>query len=152
VRADGLRRAGPRRRLYAEAAPLLDRPWPAGATWAEDTWPAPYGLRLDRLGPDDGTAVGAVLRCAEVRVRDGGDELTLAVEAPGGTPFSVALWRNLGGWPVERPYRSIGVEPMLGAVFDLAEAGPADAAVVPAGGELAWRLLLAVSRSSDGSG
>jgi hypothetical protein len=33
-----------------------------------------------------------------------------------------------------------------------AEAGPADAAVALAGGELAWRLLLAVSRSSDGSG
>jgi hypothetical protein len=32
----------------------------------------------------------------------------------------------------DQPYRSIGVEPMPGAVFDLATAGPGDAATVPA--------------------
>ncbi|GGX76712.1 hypothetical protein GCM10010515_50830 [Streptomyces fructofermentans] len=48
-------------RLYPEAAPLLDGGWPPGAPWVEGGWPAPRGLRLDRLGPDDGTAVGAVV-------------------------------------------------------------------------------------------
>jgi hypothetical protein len=59
-----------------------------------------------------------------------------------GQPISVALWRNLGGFPADAPYRSLGVEPMLGRVFDLAEAGPGDAAVVPASGELTWRLVI----------
>ncbi|MEU1587333.1 hypothetical protein [Micromonospora sp. NPDC005710] len=40
------------------------------------------------------------------------------------------------------PYRSVGVEPMLGAAFDLADAGPGDAAVVPPTGEVAWRLTI----------
>jgi hypothetical protein len=31
---------------------------------------------------------------------------------------------------------------MLGRVFDLAEAGPGDAACVPASGEVHWRLTL----------
>jgi hypothetical protein len=52
------------------------------------------------------------------------------------------LWRNQGGFPVDAPYRSLGVEPMVGRVFDLSEAGADDAAVVPESGELAWRLTL----------
>jgi hypothetical protein len=55
---------------------------------------------------------------------------------------SIALWRNLGGFPDTDPYRSTGVEPMLGRVFDLAEAGPGDAARVPASGEVRWRLTV----------
>jgi hypothetical protein len=54
------------------------------------------------------------------------------------------LWRNLGGFPAEEPYRSLGVEPMLGRVFDLAEARPGDAAV-PAAGVLSWRLTISAS-------
>ena len=57
-------------------------------------------------------------------------------------PLSIALWRNLGGFPDPDPYRSCGVEPMLGRVFDLAEAGPGDAALVPASGKVRWRLTL----------
>jgi hypothetical protein len=136
-------------RVFPEAAPLLDRPWPPGAAWVEGRWPTPAGLPLDRLGPDDGTAAGAVLRCAGVRVTDGADHLTLRVEASAGVPVAIALWRNLGGFPDGAPYRSIGVEPMLGAVFDLAEAGPGDAAVVPVSGELTWRLVLAAERTRD---
>ena len=54
-------------------------------------------------------------------------------------------------WPstAEDPYRSIGVEPMLGAVFDLAEAGPGDAAVVPESGEIRWELVVTATRRSD---
>jgi hypothetical protein len=61
---------------------------------------------------------------------------------PTDSPVSIALWRNLGGFPAQHPYRSTGVEPMLGRVFDLAEAGPDDAARVPASGEVRWRLTL----------
>lgn len=128
-------------RLYPEAAPLVDRPWPDGAPWVGGAWPAPLGVPLDRLGPDDGTAVGAVVDARQVCVHDGPDRLNLAVRAEG-QPVSVALWRNLGGFPEADPYRSTGVEPMLGRVFDLAEAGPDDAARVPARGEVRWCLTL----------
>ncbi|MEV2211478.1 hypothetical protein AB0H86_08415 [Streptomyces sp. NPDC050997] len=134
-------RDGARTRLFPESAPLLDRAWPKGAPWVEDSWPAPCGLRLDRLGPDDGTAVGAVVDASRCCVHDHADRLSLALEADG-QPLSIALWRNLGGFPAPRPYRSTGVEPMLGRVFDLAEAGPGDAARVPASGEVRWRLTL----------
>ncbi|GIF62537.1 hypothetical protein Ais01nite_05720 [Asanoa ishikariensis] len=135
-------------RLYPEAAPLLPGVWPSAAAYLDGSWPAPHGLELDRLGAEDGTAVGAVLCCVAVRVVDGADALDLRVEAPSGVPVATALWRNLGGFPEGSPYRSIGVEPMLGTVFDLAEAGPDDAAVVPPSGELTWRLVLAAERMS----
>jgi hypothetical protein len=40
------------------------------------------------------------------------------------------------------PYRSIGIEPMVGRVFNLANAGPGDAAVVPPSGVCSWRLTV----------
>ncbi|MFI6541887.1 hypothetical protein ACIBO9_01450 [Streptomyces prunicolor] len=134
-------RDGARTRLFPEAERLLGRAWPDGASWVEDTWPAPFGLRLDRFGPDDSTAVGAVVDASRCCVHDRADRLSLALEADG-QPVSIALWRNLGGFPAQHPYRSTGVEPMLGRVFDLAEAGPDDAARVPASGEVRWRLTL----------
>jgi hypothetical protein len=100
-------------------------------------WPTP----LARLGPDDGSATGAILiDCPRVTVADA-ERLTFHLDAPG-QPVSTALWRNLRGWPAADPYRSIGVEPMLGRVWDLAEAGPGDAAVVPASGVCEWRLTV----------
>ncbi|MGW3417509.1 hypothetical protein [Streptomyces phaeochromogenes] len=134
-------RDGASTRLFPEAAPLLEEAWPTGATWVEGRWPAPCGLRLDQLGPDDGTAVGAVVDASHCCVHDQTDRLSLALEADE-QPVSIALWRNLGGYPDEHPYRSTGVEPMLGRVFDLAEAGPGDAARVPDSGEVRWRLTL----------
>jgi hypothetical protein len=127
-------------RLYPEAAPLLSTPWP-DAPWVDGTWPAPGGIELGTFGPSDGSAVGAVLLCPSASVRDRGLELTFDLSCPG-QPVSTALWRNLGGFPEGAPYRSLGVEPMLGRVFGLDEAGPGDAAVVPAGGKLAWRLVV----------
>lgn len=133
--------SGATTRLFPEAAPLLDQDWPTGAPWITGRWPTPHGLPLDRLGPDDGTAVGAVVDTERCCVHDGHDRLALAVHADG-QPLSIALWRNLGGFPQPHPYRTTGVEPMLGRVFDLAEAGPDDAARVPASGEVRWRLTL----------
>jgi hypothetical protein len=133
-------------RLYPEAAPLLTEPWPNPHPRLEGNWPAPAGLRLDRLGPDDGTAVGAILTgCPTVHVVDVPDRLTLHLDCDD-QPRSTALWRNLRGWPQPAPYRSIGVEPMLGAVFDLAVAGPGDAATVPASGQVTWRLTITAHR------
>jgi hypothetical protein len=145
--------AGTPTRLYPEAdGEVADATWPAGSRWHTAPWPTSPGLPLDRFGPDDGTALGAILvGCPDVRVVDGADTLRLRLDCAG-QPRSTALWRNLRGWPARRPYRSIGVEPMLGAVFDLAEAGPAgrDAAVVPAGGEVDWQLTISAHRSSGG--
>ncbi len=143
--------AGTPTRLFPEAAGLLDRPWPDGAHWVTGDWPTPAGPRLDALGPDDGTAVGAVLLTPAISVLDGTDELSMALEADG-QPCSVALWRNLAGFPDGAPYRSVGVEPMLGRVFDLATAGDGDAAVVPAGGEVRWRLVISANRLTTHAG
>ncbi|CCH15704.1 hypothetical protein [Micromonospora lupini] len=139
--------AGTPTRLHPEAAALLPPgAWRDGDPWLTGSWPTPAGLTLDTLGPDDGTALGAVLLdCPRVQVYDGDDRLTLELECAG-QPRSTALWRNLGGWPEDCPYRSIGVEPMLGSAFDLADAGPADAAVVPATGEVTWRLTISAHR------
>ena len=141
-------------RLFPEAAPYLQCPWPDGAAWIEGDWPAPGGLRLDVLGPDDGSAVGAVTYsrtpAATAVVCDGPDRLSLSVEAEG-QPAAVGLWRNLGGFPPGRPYRSIGVEPMLGRVFDLAEAGDTDCAVTPAAGEVRWRLTITAYHQKEGA-
>lgn len=128
-------------RLHPEAAWLIDRAWPPSAPYVVGEWPRPYGLALSQLGPDDGTAIGAtVVGVRDVEVADGTDRLRMRLEAEPGVPCSVAIWRNLGGYPVEHPYRSVGIEPMLGNVFDLADAGPDDAATVPAGGSLSWQL------------
>ncbi|MFE5812666.1 hypothetical protein ACFQ6S_04480 [Streptomyces sp. NPDC056479] len=133
--------SGAATRLFPEAAPLLDDTWPTGAPWITGSWPAPHGLPLHRLGPDDGTAVGAVVDSPLCCVHDDRDRLALELRADG-QPVSTALWRNLTGYPQPHPYRSTGVEPMLGRVFDLADAGPDDAACVPASGEIRWRLAL----------
>ncbi|MFJ4682431.1 hypothetical protein [Streptomyces sp. NPDC088789] len=141
--------AGTPTRIFPEAAHLIDRPWPDHAPHLTGPWPAPYGLALDRFGPADGTAAGAVLtRCSDVRVTDGPDTLRLTLHAGADVPVSIGLWRNLGGYPAAAPYRSIGVEPMLGAVFDLAEAGEGEAAVVPRGGELCWELHVTATRAT----
>jgi hypothetical protein len=101
--------------------------------WIADRWPLPLG----EFGPVDGTATGAILLdCPRVAVEDGPDRLTFALTAPG-QPVSTAIWRNLGGFG---GYRSVGVEPMLGRVFDRAEAGPGDLAILPADGVCEWQL------------
>ncbi|MCX4743998.1 hypothetical protein OG455_00465 [Kitasatospora sp. NBC_01287] len=135
-------------RLFPEAAEWLAHPWPSGAHHITGPWPAPHGLRLDRLGPDDGSAVGAILTgCASVTITDGPDTLSMSLHTDADVPVSVALWRNLRGFPASAPYRSIGVEPMLGSVFDLAEAGPRDAATVPPGGTLRWELEITATNN-----
>jgi hypothetical protein len=122
-----------------------------GPSWSVGRWPTAGGVTLDRLGPADGTALGAVVETPEVTVHDGPDTLTLRVEAEG-APVSVAIWRNLGGFPRHAPYRSVGVEPMLGRVFDRAGAATGDTACVPATGELRWRLVVTAADRGTGAG
>jgi hypothetical protein len=110
--------------LITDPEPVV-RAWPAG---------------LDALGPDDGTAVGAVLECGRIRVVDGDHRLDMRVECVD-QPVSIALWRNLCGWPEGEPYRSVGVEPMLGRTFDR-DNTTRPVAVVPAGGTVRWRLTI----------
>lgn len=126
--------------------PAVTRLYPdEGDRWLAGNWPSVDGVPLDRLGPDDGSAVGAVVLTTRVSVHDGADTLHLSVEADG-QPVAVALWRNLGGFPQGAPYRSIGVEPMLGRVFDRAAAHDGDTAVVPPAGEVTWRLTVTATR------
>lgn len=110
--------------LITDPAPVL-RDWPAG---------------LAALGPDDGSATGAVLERGQIRVVDGDHQLDLLVECAG-QPVSIALWRNLRGWPADDPYRSIGVEPMLGCTFDRDDT-TRPVAIVPGSGVVRWRLTL----------
>jgi hypothetical protein len=105
------------------------RPWPSG---------------LDRLGPDDGTAVCAVIPgCREVTVVDGDHSLRFAWDsAEDRDRCSLMVWRNLHGWPASGPYRSIGVEPMVGSAADLSLAGPADCVELSDDGLFSWTLRI----------
>lgn len=68
------------------------------------------------------------------------------------TVFDDAMPVATGPWPAPAGtrldlYRSIGVEPMLGRAFDLANAESHEQVRVPASGELSWRLTVRASRT-----
>jgi hypothetical protein len=108
-------------------------------------WPLLDGADLSVFGPADGTVMGIRLPdLSAATVVDGDSRLTLALEVDG-QPVGVMLWRNLGGWPEAAPYRSTGVEPMIGHRATLANAGPREAGVVPTSGEVSWTLRIAAS-------
>ncbi|HET7723122.1 MAG TPA: hypothetical protein VFK68_00675 [Propionibacteriaceae bacterium] len=128
---------GPEARLEAEqpsSVVVLDpypheRPWPSG---------------LDRLGPDDGTATCAVLQgCRHATVVDGDDALELSWSALGHDDLcSLVLWRNLRGWPADAPYRSVGIEPLMGRAADLGTADPGDVMRIGQDGSVRWHLTV----------
>lgn len=106
-------------------------------------WPS----GLDRLGPDDGTAICVLFRgCRGVQVVDGRDRLTITWSAAADQWCSLLLWRNLGGWPQPAPYRSIGVEPMVGRSVDHSSAQPGDCVTLPADGLFSWSVRVAAHR------
>lgn len=109
-------------------------------------WPS----GLDRLGPDDRTAVCVLIPdCHEATVVDGADRLGLAWDAPGASSVcSLLIWRNLGGWPADSPYRSIGIEPMVGRAADLSTAGE-ESARLDRSGCFAWSLRLSAHVNSS---
>src|SRR5262249_32668865 len=83
-------------RLYEDADTRVTAATsPASGPRSTTPWPLSPGLPLDRLGPDDGTAIGAILvGCPDVRVVDVADTLRLRLDCVG-QPRSTALWRNL---------------------------------------------------------
>jgi hypothetical protein len=92
--------------------------WPAGYQGAarEDLWPR-VGVepRFDRVGPDDGTAVFALIPDAALAVVHSlSGSFTTTLVPDDVQPVAVGIWRNLGNWPEVTPYRSWGVEPMIG--------------------------------------
>ncbi|HEU5487017.1 MAG TPA: hypothetical protein VFU98_19095 [Microlunatus sp.] len=127
----------PAARLLVPGAPAMwvldsddpDRRWPDG---------------LDRLGPDDGSAVCAVLLdTSSATVLDGRHALRLTWQSPDlPEHHSLMLWRNLRGWPEQHPYRSIGIEPMLGRAADRRTAADDDLARVGPSGRTRWTLQL----------
>lgn len=140
---------GPGARLEVPGRPdLLVVEWPERGRTVPSTWPDGDGVPLDVLGPDDGTARCAVVATDRVDVVDGADRLSLrwGVEQGYTAPVSFVVWRNLGGWPKGAPYRSIGVEPLLGAESNLDRAAPDQVAHLDESGRLAWWLEVRSSR------
>jgi hypothetical protein len=149
---------GPGSVLVVPATPrvqLLDIPR-EGQTTAT-SWPATVaGRPLHHLGPDDGTAVAALLLdCRAAVVVDGRDALVMAWRTDSATDAglcSLLLWRNLRGWPAGKPYRSIGIEPMVGRTATLATldaCAAAEPARLRADGRFGWELTVSSMRRVD---
>ena len=102
---------------------------------------APWPSGLDALGPDDGTATCVIIPdCREATVVDGDHALTFAWTFPARPDLcSLMLWRNLGGWPEHGPYRSIGIEPMIGRTAD-PTVDDAASVSLDVGGRARWSL------------
>ncbi|GAA5130451.1 hypothetical protein [Pseudonocardia adelaidensis] len=129
--------------LDVSPAARLDAPGVRAAHLIDQDAVVPWPGGLDRLGPDDGTATAAVLPgCAAVTVVDGPDALELTWRA---ADPALLLWRNLRGWPAGAPYRSIGVEPMIGTAAT--PSGPGEPARLDADGVLRWRLTVRAWRA-----
>ncbi|SDS58390.1 hypothetical protein [Microlunatus soli] len=131
---------GPQARIEITGRPpmrVLDHP-----TLQQSYWPQLGAVDAGRLLPVDGTAYAMIIDCAEVVVVDGSDRLRLRWEVTTGeASTSLMYWRNLDGWPAAAPYRTIGIEPMIGRTAEPA-ADPEAAAVLDRSGELRWRLTL----------
>jgi hypothetical protein len=128
--------------LDVSPAARLDAPGARTAYLVDHGSVVPWPSGLDRLGPDDGTATAAVLPgCAAVTVIDGPDALAFTWRAE---PCALLLWRNLCGWPDGAPYRSIGVEPMIGTAAALA--GPGAPARLGPDGVLSWQVTVRALR------
>jgi len=123
------------------------RSWPSG--WDQparsDRWPVVGDeRRFDIAGADDGSAVFALLpgvRSASVRSSLGMIRTTLEVDDE--QPIGLGIWRNLGGWPAAGPYRSWGVEPMIG--WDPRRDRRADEVGCVRSGRLGWSLRVDIA-------
>lgn len=140
---------GPDARLEVPGRPdVLVVEWPERGATASSTWPDGRGVPFDVLGPDDGTARCAVVATDRVDIVDGVDRLSLrwGVEPGYSAPVAFVVWRNLGGWPKDAPYRSIGIEPLLGAESNLDRATPEQLAHLDDAGRIGWWLEARASR------
>jgi hypothetical protein len=108
-------------------------------------WPRFGDVDLSVFGPSNGTVMGIrIPDLSEATVIDRDDRLAFRLEVDR-QPTGIMLWRNLGGWPETAPYRSTGIEPMIGHRATLANAGPGQSGVVPASGEVCWALTIRVT-------
>lgn len=108
-------------------------------------WPQAGGADMSVFGPDDGTVTFLMLAGLHAAtVRDGESTLTMRLDVEA-QPTAIAIWRNLGGWPTPDPYRSVGVEPMIGARAGLIRAEPGRAGVIPPDGKVSWTLHVTAS-------
>lgn len=129
-------RAGTRCRLWTEH-------WRSRTVASIDgPWPAPLGSPLDSLAPD-GSALFFMLLEPESLVVVDGQNLTFRLEAEG-QPTAIAVWRNLGAWPPDAPYRSIGIEPAIGHHYARDLAAPSDLGLVGTSGIVEWTLRLSI--------
>lgn len=123
--------------------------WPA-RTWSgyesrTDPWPTVAGIPdFDVLGPDDGSAIFCLLPGLDtIGVRIGDEHLRVQLHCSD-QPISMGIWRNLGGFSADGgpPYRSVGIEPMLGQHSTLSAALDSERAHVPASGKSHWQLSI----------
>lgn len=156
----GYRFAGPPGTHFLHAVHLLLELSPAA--WIEvpeagqvrlldgDVPAVPWPSGLDRFGPDDQTAVSVLIPdCHRATVVDGADRLRMDWDAPTASgSCSLLIWRNLGGWPTGSPYRSIGIEPMVGRAADLSTAG-SESAVLDRSGAFAWSVRLTAESTAE---
>ena len=113
-----------------------------GSETTSTQWPTYQERDISLLGEADGTALMIIVpELSTVTVVDGDESLTMVLQIDG-QPSAVAIWRNLRGWPEREPYRSIGIEPMLGHSPTLSLAEPGEAAVVPPSGTVQWSLTI----------
>jgi len=129
-----------------QAAIVLDD---AGSGGEPVSWPPTVGgTPADQLGPADGTAVAVLLPgCHDIVVIDGTGALGFRwrlLEVVGDDPCSLLVWRNLGGWPAGAPYRSIGIEPMVGRTTVVPAA--TGAVRIPRTGNFRWQLHITAWR------
>lgn len=119
------------------------RTWP-DLDVREGPWPAPAGTALDALATDGTANFLMLLGLPAVTVQEGDEQITFALDAPG-QPVAMAVWRNLGAWPPDAPYRGIAIEPAIGWHFDRDQASPGEVGIVPVSGEVTWRLTISAT-------
>jgi hypothetical protein len=124
--------------------------WPNGSDTrrVEHSWPIVDGTDLREIpSTDDGTGAFCLLPgSTALTVHQPGRHLHVELDA-GGQPGAIGIWRNWRGyaWDGGAPYRSFGVEPMLGRNPAASAALPAERAVVGESGVVEWGLRLTLS-------
>jgi hypothetical protein len=140
--AHALLELSPAARLLAPEGHLAVVAGPSADGVHEFPWPVFNGVDLSQIRERQGTALMITLADLDrITVHDGAEQLHMLLEVDG-APASIAIWRNLEGWPDGAPYRNFGVEPMVGRIGEIGLCGPGDAAVIPESGELSWTLTL----------
>lgn len=112
-------------------------------------WPWVLGTDVSRVGPADGSVLMLFLPgLSTITVADRSSLLRMTLQVTG-QPIAIGIWRNLGGWPSAAPYRSIGIEPMLGQRAGLATAPLHQVATVPRSGLVEWSLTIVAQAAAD---